>query len=145
VAGTEHVEIRLLQLERYIDRRFGGSQGEDTERSQHFWSHLTVLLTKQGWWMACFLSASNCNQIFIPEWFTHGYCMLKPNTEVVYQVGVYCSPKQDRGSSRTRYRSAGLVRTSARVRQESKAPRSSFGRFSSARGWRSSRSPAAGR
>jgi dTDP-4-dehydrorhamnose 3,5-epimerase-like enzyme len=42
--------------------------------------------------MACFLSASNCNQIFIPESFTHGYCMMEPNTEVVYQVGAYVRP-----------------------------------------------------
>jgi dTDP-4-dehydrorhamnose 3,5-epimerase-like enzyme len=42
--------------------------------------------------MACFLSASNCNQIFIPEWFTHGHCMLEPNTEVIYEVGTYVRP-----------------------------------------------------
>jgi dTDP-4-dehydrorhamnose 3,5-epimerase len=47
--------------------------------------------------VAAVLSASDWNQIFIPEGFAHGYCTLEPDTEIIYKVNAYYSPEHDRG------------------------------------------------
>ena len=47
--------------------------------------------------VAAVLSASDWNQIFIPEGFAHGYCTLEPDTEVIYKVSAYYSAEHDRG------------------------------------------------
>jgi dTDP-4-dehydrorhamnose 3,5-epimerase len=47
--------------------------------------------------IAAVLSASEWNQIFVPEGFAHGYCTLEPDTTVLYKVSAYYSPEHDRG------------------------------------------------
>jgi dTDP-4-dehydrorhamnose 3,5-epimerase len=50
-----------------------------------------------GHHVAVVLSASEWNQLFIPEGFAHGYCTLEPDCEVVYKVSGYYSADHDRG------------------------------------------------
>jgi dTDP-4-dehydrorhamnose 3,5-epimerase len=47
--------------------------------------------------VAAVLSASDWNQIFVPDGFAHGYCTLEADTEVLYKVSAYYSPDHDRG------------------------------------------------
>ncbi len=47
--------------------------------------------------LAIELSADNWRQLWVPKGFAHGYCTLKPDTEVIYKVTDAYAPEHDAG------------------------------------------------
>jgi dTDP-4-dehydrorhamnose 3,5-epimerase len=50
-----------------------------------------------GEWIFVILSEFNKRQLLVPKGFAHGFCTVVPNTQVLYKVDEYYSPKDDRG------------------------------------------------
>lgn len=112
VFGEHGIELEFLQENHSLSRLPG------TVRGLHFQSHpmaqaKLVRVVKGaafdvavdirhgsptfGRHVAAHLSATEGNNIFIPEGFAHGFCTLEPDTEVVYRVSRYWDREHDLG------------------------------------------------
>ncbi len=50
-----------------------------------------------GQWVGMELSADNFRQLYIPEGFAHGFCVLSPVAEVLYKSSYVYSPPHEQG------------------------------------------------
>jgi dTDP-4-dehydrorhamnose 3,5-epimerase len=50
-----------------------------------------------GQWVGVHLSAENRRQLYVPEGFAHGFCVLSDVAEVIYKVNSYYQREGDRG------------------------------------------------
>lgn len=50
-----------------------------------------------GQWLGITLSSENYRQIFIPEGFAHGFCVLSETATVFYKCSDYYAPQEERG------------------------------------------------
>lgn len=52
-----------------------------------------------GKWVSVELSPEDCNQLWVPVGFGHGFCSLEPNSVISYRVTDYYSAENDKGVS----------------------------------------------
>lgn len=50
-----------------------------------------------GKWIDIMLSSNNFRQIYIPEGFAHGYCIISDNATFIYKCTDYYDPGEERG------------------------------------------------
>ena len=50
-----------------------------------------------GKWVGYYLSGENKKQLYIPEGFAHGFCVLSETAEFEYKCSNYYSPEKERG------------------------------------------------
>lgn len=50
-----------------------------------------------GQWAGAVLSEENSHQLFIPEGFAHGFCVLSETAEITYKCSEFYDPRDDRG------------------------------------------------
>ena len=50
-----------------------------------------------GKWIDIMLSSNNFRQIYIPEGFAHGYCIISDNATFIYKCTDYYEPGEERG------------------------------------------------
>lgn len=50
-----------------------------------------------GKWISVVLSPEDCNQLWVPIGFGHGFCSLEPNSIISYRVTAYYSAENDKG------------------------------------------------
>lgn len=50
-----------------------------------------------GKWVAEILSEENKRELYIPEGFAHGFCVLSKSAEIIYKVNKEYSPENERG------------------------------------------------
>lgn len=50
-----------------------------------------------GKWVSVVLSPEDCNQLWVPLGFGHGFCSLEPNSIISYRVTAYYSAENDKG------------------------------------------------
>jgi dTDP-4-dehydrorhamnose 3,5-epimerase len=50
-----------------------------------------------GRWQSVILSPDDCNQLWVPAGFGHGFCSLEQNSVISYRVTAYYSAENDKG------------------------------------------------
>ena len=50
-----------------------------------------------GKWISVILSSKKYNQVFIPEGFAHGFCVISETATLLYKCTDYYAPKEERG------------------------------------------------
>ncbi len=53
--------------------------------------------TTYGQWTGVTLSEKNHRQLFIPEGFAHGFCVLSPTAHFLYKCGAFYDPRDEGG------------------------------------------------